>query len=92
MNPIVFLIIYAIIAIIVCVIVNHFYKNKNDIDCVAIGATWPIVTIVFICCLPFIIIDYIKDVWHNNFSKEAKEFKKENSRKIVEEALFDLRR
>jgi hypothetical protein len=85
---IVYLIIYAVIAGSVSAIFGHFYKNKNDIDCVAIGLTWPIVAIVFICCLPYIAVDYIKDVWHDKFSKEIKEYK----RILVEDTLDSIKK
>ena len=87
---IIYLIIYAIIAIIVCAIVDHFYKNENDIDCFVIGVTWPIIAIAFICCLPLIIFDYIKDIWHDKFSKEMKEYRRTEARKLVENALIEI--
>lgn len=89
---IVYLIIYAVIAGSVSAIFGHFYKNKNDIDCVAIGLTWPIVAIVFICCLPYIAVDYIKDLWHDKFSKEVKEYKRTEARKLVEDTLDSIKK
>ena len=86
------LIIYAVIAVIVCAIVDHFDKNVNGDDCAAISIMWPIIAIAFICYLPRIAFDYIKDVWHDKFSKEMKEHKRAESRKLVEDVLISIKK
>ena len=77
---------------IVCAIFDYFYKDINDIDCVALGLTWPIVAIVFICCLPLIAVDYMIDIWHDKFSKEAKECKHVEARTLVEDTLTSIKK
>ena len=84
------LIIYAVIAISVCAIVYHFDKDINGDDCVIISIMWPI-TVIFICFLLIhIVFDYIKDIWHDKFSKEMKEHKKSEARKLVEDTLIEI--
>lgn len=85
------LIIYAIIAVLVCVIVNYFDKDIHSDDCVVIGIMWPINVVIFICVfLPYIVFDSIKDIWHDKFSKEMKEHKKSEARKLVEDVLIEI--
>jgi hypothetical protein len=84
------LIIYAVIAVLVCVIVYHFDKDIHGDDCVAVSIMWPI-TVIFICILLLrIAFDYIKDIWHDKFSKEMKEYKKSEARKHVEDVLIEI--
>ena len=85
------LIIYAVIAIIVCAIVDHFDKNVNGDECAILGLMWPITVIGFICILlSCIIFDFIKDFCFNKFSKEMKEYKKSETRKLVEDTLIEI--
>ena len=59
----------------------------EDDMCVDAGLLWPITLIVFLVAIPLEIYDFMEKFLHNNFSNEAKERKRSESRKLVEEIL-----
>jgi hypothetical protein len=86
-----FLIVYVVTVFVICAIIDHFNENADDNDYLFFGVMWPIAAIVFICILlPRIIFDYIKDILHDKFSKEMKEHKRAESRKLVEDVLIEI--
>lgn len=88
-----FLIVYVVTVFVICAIIDHLNENADDNDYLFFGVMWPIAAIVFICILlPRIIFDYIKDILHDKFSKEMKEHKRAESRKLVEDVLISIKK
>ena len=84
-----FLISYFIIGIVITIIVCNTSLGREGFDSsdyIPLCLMWILFVCFLLVNLPHLIKEIICEL------KEAKHYKKENNRKIVEEALFDLRR
>ena len=77
---------YGAIGFIIAAITEKYF-NFSEIDSCNAGCCWPFFVILF---CPILVYKRLSDVWYNNLSKAAKQYKKENDRKTVEEALSDI--
>ena len=84
-----FVIGYFLIAAVTSYLLKKYYKEEMEDDtCVDAGLLWPITLILFILvAVPLETYDFIRKFLYNNFSNEAKERKRSESRKLVEEIL-----
>ena len=80
---------YFLIAAATSYLIKKYYKEELEDDtCVDAGLMWPITLILFILvAIPLEIYDFTVKFLHSNFSNEAKERKRSESRKLVEEIL-----